>query len=136
MRLKQETLEEIRAIARRKGCVLLAVEPSGTGGSLSVRLILERADGSPVTIEECEAVSRDVSPLLDASDEIGHRYLLEVSSAGLDRKLYSLEDARRFVGRRVRVKTDEPVQAEPSVATSGTAGGLISTLAFFSMFAR
>lgn len=123
MRLKPETLEEIRAIARRKGCRLLAVEPSGTGRALVVRLVLEREDGSPVTIEECEGVSREVSPLLDASDEIGHRYLLEVSSAGLDRKLYSLDDARRFVGRPVRVKTDVPVFPEPTGPEAPPAGG-------------
>lgn len=123
MRLKAETVEEIRAIAREKGCRLLAVEPSGSGGSSVMRLVLEREDGNPVTIEECEAVSREVSTLLDASDEIGHRYLLEVSSAGLDRKLYSIEDARRFVGRRIRVKTDDPVVPEPSgPPTASTAG--------------
>ena len=114
MRLKPETLDEIRAIARRKGCRLLDVEPSGSGGSSVLRVVLEREDGNPVTIEECESVSRDVSALLDASDEIGHRYLLEVSSAGLDRKLYSIDDARRFVGRQVRVKTERPVIPEPS----------------------
>lgn len=123
MRLKPETLEEIRAIARRKGCRLLDVEPSGSGGGLGVRVVLEREDGSPVVLEECEAVSREVSTLLDGSDEIGHRYLLEVSSAGLDRKLYSIDDALRFVGRRVRVKTDEPVVPEPSGPMAVAAAG-------------
>ena len=122
MRLKPETLEEIRAIARGKGCRLLDVEPSGSGGASVMRVVLEREDGNPVAIEECEAVSRDVSALLDESDEIGHRYLLEVSSAGLDRKLYSIDDARRFVGRRVRVKTDEPVFPETSGGKSTPAG--------------
>ena len=65
-----------------------------------------------MTVEDCEAVSRDASAVLDASDEIAHRYTLEVSSAGLDRKLYSLEDAVRFVGQRVRVKTESPVTPE------------------------
>ena len=122
MRLKEETLEHIRAIARGKGCRLLDVEPSGSGGASVLRVVLERENGNPVTIEECEAVSRDVSALLDESDEIGHRYLLEVSSAGLDRKLYSIDDARRFVGRRVRVKTDEPVFPETSGGKSAPGG--------------
>jgi ribosome maturation factor RimP len=110
--LKTETTEEIRAIAREKGCRLLAVEPSGTGRSAVLRLVLEREDGSSVSVEDCESVSREVSAVLDASDEIRHAYVLEVSSAGLDRKLYSLDDARRFVGRRVRVKTDALVLGE------------------------
>ncbi|HVE66299.1 MAG TPA: ribosome maturation factor RimP [Thermoanaerobaculia bacterium] len=123
MRLKEETLEEIGAIARQKGCRLLGVEPSGTGKASVMRVVLEREDGSPVTIAECEAVSRDVSALLDASDEIGHRYMLEVSSAGLDRKLYSIDDARRFVGRRIRVKTEEPVFPEATEGPSGSPAG-------------
>jgi len=85
--------------------------------------VLERADGGSATVEDCETVSREVSTLLDASEEIPHGYTLEVSSAGLDRKLYSVEDARRFVGRRVRVKTDTPVAPRVSGSEEGTAPG-------------
>jgi ribosome maturation factor RimP len=120
--LRQQTQDEIAAIAREKGCRLLAIEPSGTGRMSVLRLVLERADGSPVSVEDCEAVSREVSTLLDASEEISHSYALEVSSAGLERKLYSLEDARRFVGRRVRVKTETPVVPETSGTPSDAAG--------------
>ena len=120
--LRAETTEEIAAIAREKGCRLLAIEPSGVGRMSVLRLVLERADGSPVSVEDCEAVSRDASTLLDASDEISHSYALEVSSAGLERKLYSLDDARRFVGRRVRVKTDSPVVPESETRPGDTAG--------------
>ena len=73
---------------------------------------MERADGEGASIDDCEAVSREVSTILDASDEIPHRYSLEVSSAGLERKLYTLEDAERFVGRVVRVQTENPVLPE------------------------
>ena len=118
MKLSTETTQEIRAIAREKNCCLLAVESSGIGRASVLRLTLEREDGSSVTVDDCEAVSREVSALLDASDEIPHGYSLEVSSAGLDRRLYSLEDARRFVGRRVRVKTDLPILPE---AANGSA---------------
>lgn len=110
--LSKPTYEEIRAIAAEKGCRLLAIESSGAAKNSVLRLVLERADGGPVTLGECEAVSREVSPLLDLSGEIAHRYVLEVSSAGLDRRLYSAEDAERFVGRRVRVRTDIPVMPE------------------------
>lgn len=119
LRLSEGTLNEIRAIAAERECRLLAVESAGTGKFSVLRLVLERQDGSPVSIEECEAVSREVSPLLDVSNEIAHRYTLEVSSPGLDRKLYSLEDATRFLGRRVRIQTEAPIvpeAAEPSTA--------------------
>jgi len=112
MKLSEMTTEAIRAVAERRGCRLLAVEGAGVGRFSVVRVVLERSNGESVTVEECEHVSRDVSALLDATDEIPHRYTLEVSSAGLDRKLYSLEDAARFVGRRVRVTAETPVQPE------------------------
>lgn len=134
MELSEGTLNEIRAIAADKGCRLLAVESGGAGRFSVLRVVLERTDGSPVTIEECEAVSREISPLLDVSDEIAHRYTLEVSSAGLDRKLYSLEDARRYVGHRVRLKTETallPQVSEPSraaVSPSRNLKGVLSAV--------
>ncbi len=117
--LGEQTTHEIGAIAEEKGCRLLAIESAGAGRFSVLRVVLERSDGGPVTIQDCEAVSRDVSAVLDAADEIGHRYTLEVSSAGLDRKLYSLEDAVRFVGKRVRVKTIEPVTPRPAPSAGG-----------------
>ena len=111
--LSEKTTLEIAAIAEERGCRLLAVESAGTGRYTVLRLVLEKQDGGAVTVEDCERVSREASPVLDAADEIIHRYTLEVSSAGLDRKLYSLDDAVRFVGRRVRVKTEDPVTPQP-----------------------
>ena len=115
--LSEGTLRQLEAVAAESGCRLLEVESSGAGASTVLRLVLERSDGSPVSIEECETVSRDASPILDVADEIAHRYTLEVSSAGLDRKLYSLEDAARFVGKRIRVQTQAPVMPSAVEAT-------------------
>ncbi len=112
MKVSEKTVADVASIAADKGCRLLALESAGAGRFSTLRVVLERANGDPVTVEDCEAVSREVSELLDGSEEIPHRYTLEVSSAGLDRKLYSLEDAHRFVGRRVRVKAETPVTPE------------------------
>jgi ribosome maturation factor RimP len=112
--LSERTTQELRAIAAEAGCRLLAIESTGAGRASVLRLVIERTSGEPVTVEDCEAVSRDVSTVLDAADEIPHRYTLEVSSAGLDRKLYELEDAVRFVGRRVRVQTSQPIRPVPA----------------------
>jgi ribosome maturation factor RimP len=109
MKLSETTTEQIKAIAADRGCRLLAIESAGAGRFSVLRLVLERADGQGASIDDCEAVSREVSTVLDASDEIRHRYSLEVSSAGLERKLYTLEDAERFVGRVVRVQTENLV---------------------------
>jgi ribosome maturation factor RimP len=123
--LSETTTREIRSIAAEKGCRLLAIEGAGAGRFSVLRLVLERETGEPVTVDDCEAVSREVSALLDASEEIPHKYALEVSSAGLDRKLYSLEDAQRFVGRRVRVRTDLAVMPE-TIGPQGKAAVLPS----------
>jgi ribosome maturation factor RimP len=111
--LSDKTTREIAAIAEERGCRLLEVESAGAGRFTVLRLVLEKPDGGAVTVEDCEGVSREASAVLDAADEITHRYTLEVSSAGLDRKLYTLDDAVRFVGQRVRVKTDDPVLPRP-----------------------
>jgi ribosome maturation factor RimP len=112
MKVSDKTVQEVASVAAAKNCRLLALESAGAGRFSTLRVVLERANGDPVTVEDCEAVSREVSDLLDRSEDIPHRYSLEVSSAGLERKLYSLEDARRFVGRRVQVKAESPVTPE------------------------
>jgi len=122
MQIRDETREQVAAIAADKGCRLLDLEGAAAGRHSVLRVILERANGDPVTVEDCEAVSREVSEALDRSDEIPHHYTLEVTSAGLERKIYSLEDARRFVGRRVTVKSDSPVTPERWARNGGGAG--------------
>jgi len=132
--LGDQTTREIGTIAEERGCRLLAIESAGAGRFSVLRVVLERQDGSAVTVEDCESVSRDVSAVLDAADEISHRYTLEVSSAGLDRKLYSIDDARRFVGRRVRIRTDDAVVPKvleragakpPAISPARNFGGML-----------
>lgn len=68
------------------------------------------AAGSGVTLNDCERVSRELSTLLDVEDVVpGGEYTLEVSSPGLDRRLSTAADFRRFVGSVVKVMTHEPV---------------------------
>jgi ribosome maturation factor RimP len=100
--LTSELLAELSEVAEAQGCELLHAEyRSGT-----LRLILDREGG--VRLEDCEAVSKRASALLDVVDFGAGRYTLEVSSPGLDRQLYGPRDYRRFVGRRVRVRFVDP----------------------------
>jgi ribosome maturation factor RimP len=62
-----------------------------------------------VSIQDCEHVSRDVSAILDVDETIDHRYILEVSSPGLDRPLRGVADYRRFAGRLAKLVVSEPV---------------------------
>ena len=79
---------------------------SRAGGLL--RLYIDHVD-RPVTLEDCERVSREVSALLDVHDPITGNYTLEVSSPGLDRPLYRADQYARFVGSDVRATTAVPI---------------------------
>jgi ribosome maturation factor RimP len=96
--LTPELRRELEAIAAGRGCELIHVESQA--GLL--RLILDKPDG--VRLDDCEAVSKEASVALDLASYGRSRYTLEVSSPGLDRKLYGPADYERFVGRRVRVR--------------------------------
>jgi ribosome maturation factor RimP len=93
-------LAELEEIAAAQGCELAYTELAGN----ILRLTLDRPDQAEgVSLADCQAVSRQASALLDVVDAIPGRYILEVSSPGLDRKLVRPRDYERFVGRRARV---------------------------------
>ena len=107
-----EELEKIREIAGRVagtfGVELVEVELKGGGKARTLKITIDKPEG--VTHEDCANVSRDLSTILDVEDVVaGGSYLLEVSSPGLDRKLLTEEDYRRFAGSRVKLMTREPV---------------------------
>lgn len=93
---------ELRRIAIGEGCELLEIEI--LGGLL--RIILDHPDG--VTLERCASFSRQASAALDLEDFGSSSYVLEVSSPGLDRKLYGPRDYERFSGKLVRVTFQVP----------------------------
>lgn len=102
-----ETLGRIREALAGRGLELCHIGwvPGARKGRLT--LTIDRPEG--VTLDDCETASRLADEVLDAADEIPLGYLLEVESPGLDRPLWSLDDCRRFAGRRVRLTTNEPV---------------------------
>jgi ribosome maturation factor RimP len=106
-------VEKIREIAGRVagtfGVQLVEVELKGGGKARTLKITIDKPEG--VTHEDCANVSHDLSTILDVEDAVaGGSYTLEVSSPGLDRKLLTEEDYRRFAGSRVKVMTREPVQ--------------------------
>ncbi len=90
------------------------IEPSliGMGFSLvrvsfasgTLQIMAERGETGLLSIEECTEISRTVSALLDVADPIRSRYMLEVSSPGLDRPLVRLSDYERFSGQPARLE--------------------------------
>lgn len=74
----------------------------------TLQLMAERPDGS-MSIEDCEAVSRALSPVLDVEDPIASAYMLEISSPGIDRPLVRAEDFERWQGHEVKIELEEPL---------------------------
>ncbi|GAA5264689.1 MAG: ribosome maturation factor RimP [Acidiphilium sp.] len=73
-----------------------------------VQIMADRADGSQISVEDCEKISHLVSARLDVEDPIEGAWTLEVSSAGIDRPLTRLKDWVRFAGHLARVDMAVP----------------------------
>lgn len=101
-RLETEVREGIETAARSSGCTVVEADFRGD----RLRIVLDRPEG--VTLEDCETVSKKISAFLDAVDYGPDRYVLEVSSPGLDRKLYGADDYVRFTGRRAKLTWLDP----------------------------
>src|SRR5215475_15681995 len=84
------------------GYRLVRVRTSGLDG-FTIQIMAERPDGS-MLIEDCEAASRALSPVLDVADPIDRAYRLEVSSPGLDRPLVRRSDFERYAGNVVKIE--------------------------------
>jgi ribosome maturation factor RimP len=90
------------------GYRLVRVRVSAMSGC-TVQVMAERPDGS-MTVEDCEAVSRALSPVLDVADPIDRAYRLEISSPGIDRPLVRRSDFDRYAGHLVKIELDLPVE--------------------------
>ncbi len=94
-------------VIEQLGYRLVRVKVSGAEGC-TVQIMAERPDGS-MTVEDCETVSRALSPVLDVADPIDRAYRLEISSPGMDRPLVRKSDFDRYAGHLVRIEMDVPV---------------------------
>ena len=104
------------------GYELVGVEylSRGKAGRL-LRVYIDQASG--ITVDDCVAVSRQLSAMLDVEDPIGEHYELEVSSPGLDRPLFRPEHFERFAGERVRIRLSRPLDGRRNF--EGLLGGLV-----------
>ena len=93
-------------IVKQPGCELWDVEYVREGSEYFLRLYLDKEGG--VDINDCEAISRAVDPILDEKDPIEGSYHFEVCSAGLERALKRPADFERFMGSAITVKLYRP----------------------------
>ena len=94
-------------IVESLGCRLWDVEYVREGGEWFLRLYIDKDGG--VNINDCEAISRAIDPILDEKDPIEGSYRFEVCSAGLERVLKRPSDFQQFLGADVLVKLYRPV---------------------------
>lgn len=102
----EELIRLLEPTVERLGYELCDLELKLGGKDGVLRLFIDREEG--IGLEDCEAVSRQVSAVLDVEDPLPGHYTLEVSSPGLDRRLTKPAHFQRFTGEEVRVKLRFP----------------------------
>jgi ribosome maturation factor RimP len=90
------------------GFELVDVEYMSGHGKWVLRLYIDKEGG--VTLDDCAQVSREIGDLIDVKEIIVHKYVLEVSSPGLDRPLKKEKDLEHAIGKKIKVKTFAPVK--------------------------
>ena len=98
----------VEPVIEQLGYRLVRVRVSGAEGC-TVQIMAERPDGS-MTVEDCESVSRALSPVFDVADPIDQAYRLEISSPGIDRPLVRKSDFERYAGHLAKIETAMPIQ--------------------------
>jgi len=97
----------VEPVIGQLGYRLVRVKVSATNGC-TVQIMAERPDGS-MTVEDCETVSRALSPVLDLEDPIGRAYHLEISSPGIDRPLVRPGDFTRWADYEAKIELEVPL---------------------------
>jgi ribosome maturation factor RimP len=109
---KAAVLPKIEEIAERVvsplGIELVEIELKGGGKNQFLRVSIDKPEG--VTHLDCETVSRQLGEQLDADDLILAHYTLEVSSPGVERKLFKIQDFERFRGQKAKIVLREPLE--------------------------
>ncbi len=101
-KVEQTVLALAEPIAKENGCYIYDVEYVKEGGLWFLRVFADKEEGG-ISLDECEAVSRALSEVLDEADPISQNYYLEVSSPGVERKLKTAEHFARYAGETVDV---------------------------------
>ncbi len=107
---EQKTEEILNPILEEYGFELVDVEYVKEGGTWYLRAYIDKPEG--ISIDDCEAVSRRLSDILDEKDYIDGAYILEVSSPGLGRPLKKEKDFKRSLGEEVEIRTYRMIERQ------------------------
>ncbi|MBI5282595.1 MAG: ribosome maturation factor RimP [Candidatus Solibacter usitatus] len=107
--LLDRVIEIARRAAAREGLEVWDVELAGSGRARVLRIFIDKPEG--VSHADCELISQQVGTVLDVEQAMpGESYQLEVSSPGVERKLFRPEHFSRFAGRKARIALREPFE--------------------------
>ena len=93
--------EVIEKDIERLGCKVWGLELFGRLSNQTLRIYIDNKDG--ISVEDCEKVSKHVSKVLDTENDFSEKYMLEISSPGLDRKFFYKEQYQEFINESIRV---------------------------------
>jgi len=103
MKVGPQLNELVKTVVEPMGYELVGCEMVSAGrGSTTFRVYIDHTDG--ITLDDCSAVSHQLSGVLDVEEPISGNYNLEVSSPGLDRPLFSAEHFDRFTGSEISIR--------------------------------
>lgn len=128
MRAVPEIDRELERRVQALGYELVDLRWGGSGRRPMLKIRIDRSGALPgegVTVDECAEVSRALEPWLDEHEELSERYVLEVSSPGVDRPLVKALDFERFRGERVAVSGGKDVLADKATRLEGELLGLV-----------
>ena len=100
--MSDQLTELIQPVVEGLGCELWGIERQSSGRSSTLKIYIDAEAG--VDIEDCARISRQLSSLLDVEEPLKGEYTLEVSSPGMDRRLFRQDQFEAFAGSKVRIQ--------------------------------
>lgn len=100
--------ERLITLVASMGHELVGCELLPQGRQMLFRIYIDGPNG--VKIDDCTEVSRQISAMMDVEDTFQDKYILEVSSPGIDRPLFELDHFRKYIGRQVRIRLYSPIE--------------------------
>ena len=107
--IKEILTEDIRSL----GCEIWGIEFFGKQKNQTLRIYIDNKEG--ISIEDCEKISKHVIKLLDVENDFSNKYLLEVSSPGLDRKFFSQDQYSSYLDNIIKVRYHNDLNKKISV---------------------
>lgn len=101
--------EIVEPITADLGYILWGIEVVGSG-KMTIRIFIDHENG--VSVDDCQTVSREVSAIFDVEDPVSDKYVLEVSSPGMNRQIFNIVQAQALIGFSVKAVTLSPVESQ------------------------